>query len=278
VTSGTSTTFVVGQYGSFVVHGSGSPAPTLTEVGTLPAGVSFADHNDGTALLSGMPAGGAGGSYRITLIASNGIGPSGSQVFLLEVDQAPAFVPGGSANFFVGEGGTFEVHATGYPVPSLSQEVGIPGVSFADNGDGTGVLAASPYLHAGVYSVVLDASNGVGPPVTITLQVNVTTPDPLEITSSRVDFCRTGMACSIGITATGTPLPTLSIGGELPPGLSFVDHHDGSATISGIPTGPGWFYSVDVTASNGVQPSKTRDLRIFVLPTGCSNGDDPDEC
>src|SRR4029453_18155440 len=62
ITSASAATFSLGAAGSFTVTTTGGPAPTLTASGTLPAGVTFVDHGDGTATLGGTPAAGTGGT------------------------------------------------------------------------------------------------------------------------------------------------------------------------------------------------------------------------
>ena len=84
ITSAASSTFTVGTAGSFTVMATGYPAPTYSESGTLPAGVTFTS----AGLLSGTPAGGAGGTYPITITAQNGVSPSAMQTFTLTVTQA----------------------------------------------------------------------------------------------------------------------------------------------------------------------------------------------
>jgi large repetitive protein len=77
-TSAASTTFVKGAAGTFTPAASGSPAPTITERGALPSGVTFAG-----GVLSGTPT--VTGSFPITLTASNGIGGPVDQSFTLNV-------------------------------------------------------------------------------------------------------------------------------------------------------------------------------------------------
>lgn len=91
ITSAPSATFIAGTAGSFTVTATGSPAPALSETGTLPSGVTFVDNGNGTATLSGTPAAGTAGTYALALTASNGIAPDATQAFSLVV-QAPAVV------------------------------------------------------------------------------------------------------------------------------------------------------------------------------------------
>src|SRR5208337_4264965 len=86
ITSANSTTFTVGSAGTFSVTATGFPAPTLSQTGTLPNGVTF---TPGTGTLAGTPAAGTAGTYPITITASNGVGSNATQNFTLTVDTAP---------------------------------------------------------------------------------------------------------------------------------------------------------------------------------------------
>src|SRR5262249_45249444 len=77
--------FPVGTTSSFTVTTLGSPAPGLTEFGTLPSGVGFVDNGDGTATLSGTPDTGMEGVYHLVITASNGVNPDYRQNFTLLV-------------------------------------------------------------------------------------------------------------------------------------------------------------------------------------------------
>ncbi len=90
ITSPAAAQFVAGTAGSFTVVGTGYPAPTITESGALPTGVTFTDNGDGTAAVSGTPAAGTQGSYTATLTAANGLGPAATQTLTITVlGQAP---------------------------------------------------------------------------------------------------------------------------------------------------------------------------------------------
>jgi hypothetical protein len=77
-TSADSVTFVEGVANSFTPAATGSPTPTITESGTLPAGVSFTG-----GVLSGTPT--VTGSFPVTFGASNGIGGTVDQSVTLNV-------------------------------------------------------------------------------------------------------------------------------------------------------------------------------------------------
>ncbi len=89
ITSVNNSTFAVGTAGSFTITTTGYPGGTsmiISEVGALPAGVTFTDNGDGTAVIAGTPAAGTNGSYPLTITAANGILPNATQVFTLGVD------------------------------------------------------------------------------------------------------------------------------------------------------------------------------------------------
>ena len=88
ITGPSSTTFVVYGKGSFVVTATGTPAPTISETGALPAGVTF---NSSTNTLSGTPTGTSFGVYHIAFTASNGVGVNATQNFTPTVSGIPAY-------------------------------------------------------------------------------------------------------------------------------------------------------------------------------------------
>lgn len=73
--------FVVGSNGSFQVTALGYPPPAFSETGALPTNVTLS----AAGLLSGTPAVNTGGTYPITIFASNGIPPDATQNFTLQV-------------------------------------------------------------------------------------------------------------------------------------------------------------------------------------------------
>ena len=50
-----SATFALGSAGSVAISDTGFPVPILSESGALPAGVTFVDKKNGTAILAGTP-------------------------------------------------------------------------------------------------------------------------------------------------------------------------------------------------------------------------------
>lgn len=98
ITSASSATFSTGTAGTFTVTTSGTPAPSLTQTGALPAGVIFQNNQNGTATLSGTPSSGSAGTYTLTLTANNGIGSSATQNFVLTVNSSDTQAPTAPTN------------------------------------------------------------------------------------------------------------------------------------------------------------------------------------
>lgn len=87
ITSANSTSFFAGIAGSFTITTTGTPAPTLSVTGTLPTGLTFTDHLNGSATISGTATGTAG-AYPLTITASNSVSPDASQSFTLNVSNS----------------------------------------------------------------------------------------------------------------------------------------------------------------------------------------------
>ena len=182
ITSHDADTFTVGQAGTFTVKSTGVPTCGLSDGGaTLPKGVTFTDNGDGTATLSGTPAAATGGTYPLTITATNGLSPTATQIFNLivsqsTVNQAPGITSANHATCTVRKACTFTVKSTGSPTPSLSKTGTLPkGVMFTDNGDGTATLAGTPVFGYGgrTYKFTITAKNGVSPDATQSFALTV---------------------------------------------------------------------------------------------------------
>ncbi|MCW2542249.1 MAG: hypothetical protein JWN95_3974 [Frankiales bacterium] len=271
ISSADHATFSAGANGSFTVTTSaGQPtATTLTKTGTLPAGVSFVDQDDGTALLSGTPAFNSGGTYALIIKASNGVAPDTTQAFTLTVNEPPTITSADHTVFTVGVAAGFTVTtAPGQPTATVLTTVTAdlpPGITFVDNGDGTATIGGVPTA-GGVYPFVVTASNGVLPDRTQTFTATVN--QPPSITSADHTTFGVGINGSFTVTTTpGTPADTtLAVIGALPTGVAFVDNGDGTATLHGTAAaGQGGSYPITITAANGVVPSPTQAFTLTVL-------------
>jgi hypothetical protein len=172
ITSGAAT-FTAGHAGSFTIAGSGTPVPAFSESGKLAAGVTLSR----TGTLSGTPARGTGGVYKITITAANGVAPEATQAFTLTVRQAPAITSSGKATFRHGVGHTFTVRTTGYPTAKVTERGTLPpGLRFVAGHNGTAVIIGKPATsdRGKQYVIRLTASNGVSPQASQRLTIRVT--------------------------------------------------------------------------------------------------------
>ncbi len=267
ITSRNNTTFIVGD-GSFTVQSTGFPAPALNDGdATLPNGVTFRDNGNGTATLAGTPAPGTGGTYPVTITASNDVGNNATQSFTLTVDQAPAITSAADTTFTVGQAGSFTVDTSAFPAPALSDGgFQLPaGVTFHDNGNGTATLAGTPTGNVGgTYSFTITADNGVGSDATQTFTLSVD--QAPAITSADSTTFAVGRVGSFTVQTTGFPIASLNDGNfALPSGMTFTDNGNGTATLAGTPAAAtDGTYTFTITAGNGIGTNATQSFMLTV--------------
>lgn len=210
ITSPSTVTFVVGTTSTFTIRTTGTPTPALTETGALPSGVTFVAGGDGTALLAGDPATGSGGTYPLTITASDGgAEPTATQKLTVVVEEKPAFTTGASASFSAGAAGSFTITASGSPAPSLSESGALPaGLTFSAAA-GSATIAGTPLVGAGgVYDLRLEASNVVGKAAQ-TLVVAVRQA-PLVQRQPRPVTVAEGGTARFSAAASGGPVPAVA--------------------------------------------------------------------
>jgi len=204
ITSAAGTTFTAGTFGIFTLTATGYPAPAFSETGALPPGVTISS----TGVLSGTPAFGTGGSYTITVNATNSV-TTAQQTFTLTIQQSPAIISPSAITFTGGTSGTFTVITTGSPTPSIGETGVLPtGVTFIDNGNGTATLSGTP-ANGGSFPIIITADNGVAPPaiqsfiLTVTQYALTTTANPAAGgTVSPVSGSSYNPGTVVGIVAT----------------------------------------------------------------------------
>jgi hypothetical protein len=251
-TSAAGATLVTGQAGSFLVTTRGFPAATLTASG-LPAGLTFTDNGNGAGTLTGTPT--AAGNTAITLTATPSAGNIITQTLTVTAAQPPTLSTSGSTTFTVGKAVAFTITASGgSPGTTTFSESGArpAGLSFTATG-GTLKVLGTPAVGSGkVYTVTVTAGNG---PAKTSQTFTLTVDEAPAFTSATSATFVAGQAGSFLVKARGFPVATLSISGMLPAGVSFVDNHDGTATLFGTPlAGTGGLYPV-VFGSGGASQS-----------------------
>src|SRR5260221_11582445 len=114
-----------------------------------------------------------------------------------------AITSANSASFQVNAAGTFSVTTTGLPTPSITESGALPaGVTFLDNGNGTGTLSGTPTA-SGTFVITFTAQNRVSPNATqnFTLTVNKAP----AINSANSTSFQVGAAGTFSVTTTGFP-------------------------------------------------------------------------
>jgi len=245
-TSDSSDSVAYGVSFSFAVTAIGSPSPTITKTGSLPAGVHFTGGKQGTATITGTPGGSAAGDYLLTLRAKNQSGTV-TQTFTLTVIRDPAIRRIPSTTATVGSPLNIAITATGYPPPTLTESGALPaGLSFSSNANGTASITGTPTPGSGGnYPIKVTATNASGVVNRVfTLAVHQTP----AITSPNSASAATGSAFFFQVTATGYPMPKITESGPLPRGVRFKSL---AGTLSGTPKpGSGGSYSLIITAKN----------------------------
>lgn len=186
--------------GSFTVVASGNPAPTLTESGALPGGISFADHGNGTVAISGTPANGTAGNFNFTITAHNGVGADATQSFTLSIDRAtpiidratPAAVP----------------YGTSLSSLQLDATASVPGTFVYTPAAGTVLNIGSQTLS--VTFTPTDSTDYTTATKSVTLSVGQTTPTITWATPAAITFGTALSSTQLDSTATGAGGASLS--------------------------------------------------------------------
>jgi hypothetical protein len=260
--------------GGFTVVASGFPAPQLTETGAVPYPELLSDiassesgWDPGTAVIYDSQCtvtSGVSGTYPLTFGASSSAG-SATQHLGLTLSSAkgaqPVFSSPNSTTFSPDKYNAFLIRqldgslgcvfTTTSPLPV--------GVTLDDWGLLSGVPSPSSQ---GSYPLTIDCvNNGSTVYGSQSFTLNLASGPPI-VTSAPAATFELGTSATFTITTGGWPAPAIVETGALPPGMSFIDNGDGTATISGIPTQSG-SYPIGVSVSNTLgSAGQTLDLTV----------------
>ncbi|MDO8964021.1 MAG: Ig-like domain-containing protein [Coriobacteriia bacterium] len=271
ITAAASSTFTVGATSSVGVSAKGYPVPRISLSGALPVGLSYT-YRGSTGVTSsagtifGTPAAGSGGRYAVSVVATNGIVPDAATPTTITVVEAPAFKNSAAVTFTVGTSDSFEVSASGFPVAALESSDALPaGMTFIDDGDGTGSISGTPAAGSGgVRTVRIVAANGLSSSAVQLLRVAVLEA-PSFTSGASAQFVE-GERNGLNVTMLGFPVPSVSREGTLPTGVALIDRGDGSAQVTGTPViGSGGTYSPILRATNTVG---TTDQTLTIVVDG----------
>ncbi len=278
-TSADSTTANEGMEGTpFTVTAIGGPTPgtDISTSSSLPAGMSLVDNGNGTATLGGAPYCGTQGTYDLDLTAQDGgVATPATQTLALTVGTPaaanPSFLSAASATGTAGQPFTFTVETNCVPLPTVAtSSLTALGLSLtAGSNPGTYTLAGTPPAsEAGTHTITLTATSKPANATVHTTQSFVLTLDLAPtITSTRTTASATvGTAMtSFNITTKGFPTPAIGYTGNLPAGVTLVDNHNGTATVSGTPDpGTGGVYTFNATATNAYGSATPETITLTV--------------
>ena len=190
----------------------------------------------------------------------------------VEVVQVAPTVDGpATADFTVGSAAApVGFTTTGTPQATLSASALPSGVTFTDNGDGTGTLAGTPAVGTGGdYTITITGTNEAG---SGTKDIVLTIHEAPILSGPSAATYQVGQAGGPDeFTQTaGHPTATLSTDSTLPGGVNFTPQPGGKGTIGGTPTaGSGGVYPITIKGSNGTPPDATWP---FVLTVEESTG------
>jgi DNA-binding beta-propeller fold protein YncE len=250
--------------GPFTVMATGDLPMTLELLGELPNGITFVDHGDGTATVSGVPTsssseGGCSGTeaegdleggdvcggFAFALTATNTYGTY-AQALGMDVNVLPTIDSPNTATFYAGSASSFTIFGTGIPEPIFytwdEAILESAGVQLIDNENGTASLVGTPTT-LGTYTFNIQATTGfpeeLEPVQEFTLIV-AEGPHAPEINSfDTATWAVIGAPFApdpFTVASIGSPTPELSVvtaEGQtgLPPGVTFIDNGDSTATF-----------------------------------------------
>ena len=280
ITSASSVTFTLGVASSFTVTTTGYPTPSLVEAGALPAGVTFTNNGNGTGTLSGTPT--AGGTFKITFTAANGVGSNAVQNFTLTA-SGPLVILTPTYNF-----GTVYLFSNGSTTITVKNSgtstLNISGVTLklgngTNLGDFTFVSFCPPQLGAGqscsinvlffagnigsVSATLSVSDNSPGSPQQTVLSANVINPVP-ALNPSNLNFgtLKVGSHSSAQtVTLTNVGTTALNITSIGVTGTNASDFAETNACPSSL--APGAKCTISVTFTPSAKGGRSANLTVI---------------
>jgi hypothetical protein len=261
---------------------------TISVVGTVPAGFSFTPGANSTATITYL-GNISPGTYTMTLQAQSIVGVQ-TQVLTLQVVANPlTFTSPDILSFMIGVPASFTARVSGAGPITLG--AGLPGavgatpgqvpagMTFKDNGDGTGTLSGTPALNAagcngvasrgpltpggcGFNATQTSTNFGLLQPVTVTINP----PPPAQYSGATSASFVQGVPSSFIFLSSGALTHVSWNATGLPTGATFADNGDGTATLAGTSLDLAGTYPFTVSYQTyGVPGSQTINFVLSVL-------------
>ncbi|HET9682077.1 MAG TPA: immunoglobulin domain-containing protein, partial [Candidatus Limnocylindrales bacterium] len=252
------------DHGALWVTGPSTGAVAVVD--TAEGAVSQLLQVPGASALGGVGLNGGNGNAYVAGLSLQNVAIYGTGA--VPPERAPWIWSPGLATFYVNAANSLTVLATGWPQPALSISGTLPqGLTFQDNGNGTGTLAGSPAAGTGGdYALTFTATSRLGS-VSKALVLSIAEA-PLFTGPTTATFF-VGALGTFTVTTTGSPSITTMwmIAGALPAGLTFVDNGDGTGSILGTAAaGTEGSYTITLQASTGAPPDAVQAFTIVVNP------------
>ncbi len=291
ITSPSSTTFTLFQHNSFRITTAGSPPVAISLDLSLPPGMTFTDHGDGTATIEGTPSEMVlfgfcfSPSRPCGIFASNAVSSIG-QAFTYQT-VFPPFPTMAPVETTFGAGVENEVllfSSANQPQVKFSLPCPVPPwLSLTDRGDGTALLRGTPPANTtgpvGILVFLSFAQDTFNTPVCFTVS-NPSGPNPVAtpianfninivpspaFTSSNTMFGLTG-TLNVFPIATNQNTGSISAAGTIVPGMNLQDFGNASAELRGNPlAGSGGYYPLNLRLTQNSQQVATQLLNWHIL-------------
>ena len=242
---------------------------------TIPDWLSLEDNEDGSAILSGTPLNDQVGNTEVVIKATDLAGAEAMITLDLSVantNDTPFFSSTSNHQLAEDSHFTFTVEAVDV---DLEDELTITAInlpawlSFTDNENGTGILSCLPLNeHVGEHSFQLKVEDAAEASVTVTQNVIVQNVNDAPFFTSEASHALTeDIQYSFTVEALDVDvddeLELTAI--NLPTWLTFVDHQDGTASLSGLPTNDHvGEHSFQVKVEDAAEASVTQEHTLVV--------------
>ena len=255
--------------------------PMSLEASGLPTGARFTDQGSGIGQLLWMPTFDQAGNYRVTIKATDGGTPPGSdaETFTItvgDVNRPPVLASIGNRNAGVDESLAIALSATDPDADALRfGAAGLPSTAtLTDHANGTATLAWTPSgADVGSVAVTVTVTDDGTPMESDAEEIAIAVgsgnrPPVLDPIGDRT--VGLGETWTIGLTASDPDRDALSFAcAGSPPAAELVDAGDGSAVLGGVGEPAGNFAVACTVSDSGSPPAS--DTEEFVLSMGAVN-------
>ncbi len=248
-TSDPVTTAVSGQPYSYDADAAGDPPPTYT-LTTFPTDMTI-DENTGQINWTA----GTSGDYNVSVVAQN-VDGTDTQNYVLTVGTIPLITSTPITNAIVGQAYTYDVDATGSPVPTYTLTTAPAGMSINET---TGVITWTPSA-TGDFDVVVAAVNVIG---TDAQTYTISVASVPVITSVAVTEAVSGTLYYYPVQVTGVPAPTFTLSVR-PTGMQI---NVNTGLISWLPSSGGDFNVVVRATNTAGFDTQSYTLHVAVPPS-----------